>query len=252
VVFAALAAAYLLFIQFSVSTFCTYCMTVDFWTIVLLSVVLMRVRTEADSDSWRASAWVTGVFALSASIPLLANVLIRPHVPDLINEEMKKTPHGQVTIVDFVDFECPYCRQTAADFAPTLAKYRGKFRFVRKEMPLTMHTHALAAAHAEWCAESMGQGDAMADKLMAAPVDDLTDDGCAAIAATLGLNEPTFRTCVSDPKTQQRIDADGADFKAVHGHGLPLIWINDQLVDGAQGPDRLREAMDKAFAEVGG
>jgi protein-disulfide isomerase len=211
----------------------------------------MRVRTEADSHSWRASAGVFGVFALSAAVPILAGVLIHPRVPELVAQEMKKTPPGQVTNVDFVDFECPYCRQTAADFAPTLAKYRGKFRFVRKEMPLTkIHTHALAAAHAECCAESMGVGDAMADELMTAPVEDLTDDGCAAIAANLGLNEAAFRACTSDPKTQERIDADETDFKAVHGHGLPLIWIDEQLIDGAEGPDRLREAMDKAFAGV--
>jgi predicted DsbA family dithiol-disulfide isomerase len=118
-------------------------------------------------------------------------------------------------------------------------------------MPLVAkHTHALAAARAECCAELMGVGDEMADKLMTAEVDDLTDDGCAAIAKGLGLDNGAFRACTSDPKTQQRIDADEADFKAAHGHGLPLIWIDDQLIDGAEGPDRLREAMDKAFAGV--
>jgi uncharacterized membrane protein len=251
--FGALAAAYLLFVQFSLSTFCSYCMTVDIVTIVVLSVVLMRVRTEADAETWRATAGGAAVIAFAGAVPLLSHVLVRTHVPELIAEEMKKTPPGQVTIVDFVDFECPYCRQTASDFAPTLDRYKGKFRLVRKEMPLTaIHPHALAAARAECCAESLGKGDAMADQLMSVPVAQLTDDGCTAIAESLGLDAAAFRACLDDPKTAKRIEADAADFKAVHGRPLPLIWINDQIVEGAQGPERLREAMEKALSEVGG
>jgi predicted DsbA family dithiol-disulfide isomerase len=71
------------------------------------------------------------------------------------------------------------------------------------------------------------------------------------MAARLGMNEAAFRACMSDPKTTQRLEADEADFRAVHGHSLPLIWINDQVVEGAQGPDALRQAMEKALAEVG-
>lgn len=252
-VFGALAAAYLLFIQFSLWTFCSYCMTVDITTILILSVVLMRVRTEADPPpGWKASVAVAGGFALAVVVPFVSDAVVGARVPALIAEEMKKTPHGEVTIVDFVDFECPFCRKTAADLDPILQEYKGKYRLVRKEMPLTrIHPHALTAAKAECCAESMGQGDAMAAALMSAPVDDLTDDGCAAIAVKLGMNEQAFRACTQDPKTQQRLDSDAADFHAVNGHALPLIWINDQVIEGAEGPEKLREAMKKALAEAG-
>jgi protein-disulfide isomerase len=214
--------------------------------------VLIRVRTEADGETWQVTAFGGAVLVLAAAIPFVSNALIKTRVPDVVAEEMKKTPPGQVTIVDFVDFECPYCRQTATDLAPTLDKYRGKFRLVRKEMPLKrIHPHALAAARAECCAEDMGQGDRMADEMMSVKPEELTDDGCASMAARLGMNEAAFRACMSDPKTTQRLEADEADFRAVHGHSLPLIWINDQVVEGAQGPDALRQAMEKALAEVG-
>jgi uncharacterized membrane protein/protein-disulfide isomerase len=251
--FGALAAGYFLFLQFSLWTFCAYCMTVDLSTIVLLSLVLMRVRTEADGTSIRGTLAVAGIFALAAAMPLLSNVLIKTPVPDVIAAEMKKTPPGQITVVDFVDFECPYCRQTATDFAPTLEKYRGKYRLVRKQMPLTnMHPHAATAARAACCADTMGKGDIMADRLFSAPIDDLTDDGCAAIAQSVGLDETAFRACVADPKTQKTIDADHADFKSTHGHALPTIWINGEVIEGAQGPDALRKAMEHAAGEVGG
>jgi uncharacterized membrane protein/protein-disulfide isomerase len=251
--FGALVAAYLLFIQFSLGTFCTYCMIVDVTTILLLSAVLMRVRIEADPPSWKASVGAGAAFAVAVAIPFGWNALEPKKVPDLVAQEMKKTPRGEITIIDFVDFECPFCRQTAEDFEPLLEKYKGKYRFVRKEMPLAkIHPHALVAAKAECCAESMGQGDAMATKLASAPVADLTEDGCATLAVELGIDEQAFRACLSDPKTMQRVESDGNDFHAVNGHSLPLIWINDQMIEGAQGPDRLREAMDKALAEAGG
>ncbi len=250
--FGALVAAYFLFLQFSLSTFCAYCMTVDITSVVLLSVVLMRVRTEADGDSWRAMAGAAGVIAAAAAIPLLSHVLVKTRVPDVIAAEMKKSAPGQVTVVDFVDFECPYCRQTAVDFEPTLVKYKGKFRLVRKQTPLKMHSHAMGAARAACCAESMGRGDAMATALFTAPVDQLTDDGCTLIASGLGIQEAAFRACLADPATQQKIDADAAEFKAAQGHALPTIWINDQVIEGAQGPDKLREAMEHAIEQVGG
>ena len=67
-------------------------------------------------------------------------------------------PHtARVTVVEYGDFECPFCRKTASDFAPVLGEFKGKYRFIRKEMPLTrIHPHALTAAKAECCAPTMG------------------------------------------------------------------------------------------------
>jgi len=250
--FAALAAGFFLYVQVSMSTYCTYCMTVDIASIVLLSLALLRVQSEADLSFPRGGGIAAGVFALAVSGPLLSHALIRVQVPAVIAAEMKKTPPGQITIVDFIDFECPYCRQTAADFQPTLAKYQGRYRLVRKQIPLSrIHPHAMFAARAACCAEAMGKGDEMADRLISAPVEDLTDDGCTKIATQVGLDEAKFRACLSDPATQKKIESDDADFKATQGHALPTIWINDQVIEGAQGPDALRKAMDRA-AGVGG
>jgi len=253
--FGALVAGFLLYVQVSRWTFCPYCLAVDLSTIVLLSLVLLRVRTEADGPDARGSSAVGALFFLATGLPLLSNALIRPHVtvPPVIAAEIQKTPPGEITIVDFIDFECPYCRQTAKDFQPSLDAYRGKFRLVRKQMPLTrIHPHAEDAARAACCAEQLGQGDAMASALVQAPVEELTPDGCAKIAASLGIDDKAFRACVADPKTQQRIESDEADFKAAGGHGLPLIWINDQVIAGAEGPDKLREAMARAASGIGG
>lgn len=250
--FGALAAAYFLYLQVSLSTFCGYCMTVDVTSIVLLSLVLMRVRTEADGFSARASVGIGGVFSCAVALPLLSHALVRTPVPEVIAAEIQKTPPGEVTIVDFVDFECPYCRQTAADLEPSLQKYRGKFRLVRKQMPLTrIHPHAATAARAACCGETFGKGDEMASKLISAPVEQLDDEGCTKIAASLGIDEQAFKACMADPRTQQKIESDQAEFKAAKGHALPTIWIQNDVIEGAQGPERLQKAMDKAIADLG-
>jgi predicted DsbA family dithiol-disulfide isomerase/uncharacterized membrane protein len=251
--FGACAGVYYLSLQFKLSTFCVYCMCVDLSSIALLGLVLLRVRLESDGFGRRGSAAVGALFAAALVIPFVPHALIKTPVPEVIAQEMKKTPPGQVTVVDFIDFECPYCRQTWTDFEPVLEKYRGKVRVVRKQVPLvTKHPHALTAARAACCAESMGQGDAMAARLISMPPDDLTEDGCAAAAQSLGLDEPAFRACMSSPTTQAQIDADGAEFKAAHGHALPTLWIGSQKIEGAEGPEALQKAMEKALEEVGG
>jgi predicted DsbA family dithiol-disulfide isomerase/uncharacterized membrane protein len=253
VTFGALFAGLLLYVQVSHATFCAYCLTVDITTIVLLSLVLLRVRTEADGPDLRGAGAVAAVFVMAAGLPFVTNALVKPRVPPVIAAEMKKTPPGKITIVDFIDFECPYCRQTADDFQPSLDKYRGRFRLVRKQMPLTrIHPHAADAARAAVCGETLGKGDEMANALIHAPLPALSDDGTTKIAVSLGLDEKAFRACLSSPETQQRIQSDEAEFKAAGGRGLPFIWIENIPIAGAQGPDKLRQAMDKAIGEIGG
>src|SRR6185295_5203511 len=99
-------------------------------------------------------------------------------VPPVIALEMKGTGRGKVTVVDFVDFECPFCRLTHAELAPAIEARRAKIRVARKHVPLRMHRHALDAAKAGCCGETLGKGDAMADALFSAPTEALTPEGC--------------------------------------------------------------------------
>ena len=91
----------------------------------------------------------------------------------------------------------------------------------------------------------------MAAKLFTTPVDQLDDEGCTKIAQSLGIDADAFKACMADPSTQKKIDADGADFKAAQGHALPTIWIGSELIEGAQGPEKLQKAMDKAISDLG-
>ncbi len=91
----------------------------------------------------------------------------------------REEPPGHVTVVDFVDFECPFCRMNNEDFAPLVAANRARIRLVRKNVPRSGCTRTRptprarpAAAHGSW------KEDAMSEALLSAPVEELTPDGC--------------------------------------------------------------------------
>ncbi|HEY0253462.1 MAG TPA: DsbA family protein, partial [Kofleriaceae bacterium] len=106
-----------------------------------------------------------------------------PVVPEVIAREQKP---GVATIVDFVDFECPFCRRFAPTLDAAIASATVPVRLVRKMTPLKIHPHAMTAALAWCCADAQGKGDAMAKALFEAPVDKLTPEGCEQIAVDVG------------------------------------------------------------------
>ncbi len=140
---------------------------------------------------------------------------------------------GTVTVVDYVDFECPFCRALHARLVEAIARVGTPVRVVRKMVPLRMHRGALAAAIAWCCAEAQGQGDAMAEALIEAPVADLTPAGCERLAATLGLDLERYRADAASAAILARIDADLTAARAAGIRSLPTIYIGDQAIVGA-------------------
>ena len=125
-------------------------------------------------------------------------------------------------------------------------------RLVRRQTPLKMHVHAHGRrARGACCAEKLGKGDAMADALFTAPVEELTPEGCEKLAVRVGLSLEPYRACVADPATDALIDADKAEFQAAGGFALPTLWIGEVQIVGAQDKARLEEALDGAMARAG-
>lgn len=248
-------AAILLIIQARLHALCPYCAVVDTSSIALAVFSFARFKQELDPPKGTPLLFWLPVAGLVAAValPLLIGFSRRVYVGDVppsIVAEIEKTPKGKVTIVDFVDFECPFCRMTNAELEPVLESRKDRVRLVRKHVPLRMHPHALDAAKAGCCGEKMGKGDQMANALFTAPEEELTPEGCEKIAEKLGLDANDFRKCVSDPSTTERIDADKAAFKAAKGHGLPTIWVDDQKLEGAQNREELETAIDGAIRRL--
>jgi uncharacterized membrane protein/predicted DsbA family dithiol-disulfide isomerase len=240
----------LLVLQAKLGHFCPYCCVADTSGLLALGAAAWR-RTQKDAEAPRG--WIVGsalAMAATTTAPLVAGFRLDV-TPQVIRGELAGTPPGDVTVIDFVDFECPFCRMTNEEFSPVIDSHRDRIRLLRKQVPLHMHPHAHDAARAACCGETLGKGDEMAEALFSAEVDDLTPEGCEKIAEKIGVPMDAYRACVANPATDARIDADTAEFKAAHGFALPTIWIGSTPLVGAQPQEVLAKAMHEALARVG-
>jgi uncharacterized membrane protein/predicted DsbA family dithiol-disulfide isomerase len=248
---AGLVGLFLLGVQAWMGAMCPYCCVADASGIASAIVATARFWMGTDAAPPRALSYAgAGSLVLAALVPLVAGVRANP-APPLIRQEMARTPKGDVTIVDFVDFECPYCRMTHTELQPILEAHRDHIRLVRLQVPLHMHPHALDAARAACCGDRLGKGEAMADALFVTPVEELTPDGCEKIAEALGLPRDRYRDCIADPATSARIEEDRTAFKAAGGHALPTIWIDGHELVGAQSREVLAQTLHQALAHAG-
>jgi uncharacterized membrane protein/predicted DsbA family dithiol-disulfide isomerase len=235
--------------------FCPYCAAVDTSAALLAVLAWDRNRSAWDPPTGFVPAAVSSLALVAAiAAPVQWARYQARKVPSVILAELADTPPGKVTIVDFVDFECPWCRQMQGRLAPHVLAQKGRLRVIRKMVPLTrIHPHALDAARAACCADALGKGDAMADALFDAKVEDLTPEGCAHIAESLGLPLDTYRACLTSPETDARLARDRHEFDqaARKGDGLPLMWIGTHKLMGAQDDAVLSRVLGEALAGAG-
>lgn len=247
----AIVAVGLLLVQASMRSFCPFCTASDVSALLLFVLSMLRAVRGWDPPENRLqiAGGVLGICA-AVGVPVLVGMNKKPIVmglPPVIADELRATPRDRVTVVDFVDFECPFCRVTHEQLGPLLEARKDKVRVVRKHVPLRMHAHALDAAKAACCAERLGKGAEMAEALFTAPPEELTPEGCASLAVKYGLDASRFRACVIDPAIQARIDADRETFRAAHGHGLPTIFIGETKLEGAQERAVLESTLENAI-----
>ncbi len=248
---AALVGVLLLCVQAGLHRFCPYCCVADVGGIALLAASVWRLAHVEHIAFARLPAYSGAVLlAAAALLPLALGWRMKPRPPALIRAQMAETPKGKVTVIDCIDFECPFCRKMHTELAPLLAAHKDHVRLVRRQVPLRIHPHALDAARAECCAEKLGEGDAMAEALFAAPVEELTPEGCEKLAERVGVALAPYRACVADRDTDQRIEADRSEFKASGGYALPTIWIGDDEIVGAQPAEVLATALEGAIARA--
>jgi len=155
-----------------------------------------------------------------------------------------QTP-GAATVVEIVDFECPFCRRMQDLLSAAIAQTRTPVHVVRKMLPLSMHPHARTAALAYCCADAQGKGDDMAAALFAAPPGDLTPEGCERLAAGIGCDLERYRRDL--PAADARVAADTAEARAAGIHLLPTLYIGSaQIVGADKSTDELLALLDNA------
>lgn len=194
--------------------------------------------------------------ALAAALALGSLATACTSVPGPVRAESARTASiakGKVTIVRYVDFQCPFCRRAHAALKQALGADGDKVRVVNKHVPLSIHRHADLAARASICAEKLGtaaQSAAVDDRLYDTDLDALEELGFVALVSNAGMPASDVAACMEAPETKARIQADKSEFDAVGGEGVPLAWVGATKLDGAHPAEAYRAALDAALADA--
>lgn len=138
-----------------------------------------------------------------------------------------------VTIIEYSDFQCPYCRETETSLRQVLRKYGDRVRLVYMDFPLSFHRNAMNAAMAARCADEQGQFWAYHDALLADP-SQLSIPALESTAAKLGLDSSSFNSCLSRHKYENIVRSDQVNGEKAGARGTPYFIINGRALDGAQ------------------
>jgi protein-disulfide isomerase len=241
--------ALLLMQALQLKVFCKLCVAVDTAAIVAALAVIVSAVSKKNASAPPAAPTTSASMGRLWPVATLAAMLIpagwsflqpSPPVP---REVASMWLPDKINVVEFVDFQCPFCRELHPAILELLDEYGSRVNFVRLNMPLPHHPQARSAARAYCCADEQKKGSAMADALLKA--DDLSPQGCEKLAIALGLSLAEYQACVKSAATEARIDDEIARVKSAGFGGLPTVWVEDEVIVG-RNPDHLRDAFTRA------
>jgi protein-disulfide isomerase len=140
-------------------------------------------------------------------------------------------PKPVVTIVEFSDFECPFCRQVQETLKRIMERYGGQVQLVFKHLPSEGHRNSLPAARAAYCAGEQDRFWQFHEALFASP--NLSGSVFSEIAARLGLGSEKFQSCLSAERSRAAIVKDIELARRYRVDSTPSFLINGRLVKGA-------------------
>ncbi len=178
-----------------------------------------------------------------------------PKKVNLADRPVRGEANAPVTVVAYSDFTCPYCQQAAGTVEMLLANYKGKVRYVFKQMPLETHENARTASN-YYVAASL-QDPAKAWKLYEAVFADrdrLVTEGepfLKKVAQEAGLDMQRLATDIKGRKVKALIEEDMAEARKLGVQGTPYFLVNDLVVRGALPLDLFSDAVDMALEKAG-
>jgi predicted DsbA family dithiol-disulfide isomerase/uncharacterized membrane protein len=230
-----------------IGTFCALCVVVDVSAIVAGAAGIALVAGKQEpAEPLEAWSWVA--LGLLAFLAPWYWPSARP-APDVPVEIQKLYKPGKINVVEFADFECPFCRLLHTTLQKLTSEYEGRVNLVRLNMPLASHPDARDAAKAFICADEQGQGQTMGDRLFEAK--SLRRDALRAHAQSLALDLERFDACLDSRDTEARIDRESAILRNAGFDGLPTTYIGSMKIIGAQPEEVFRAAFERSERGVG-
>jgi protein-disulfide isomerase len=174
-------------------------------------------------------------------------ILLPEYEPPKVEVEAKGPSKGpekaKVTIVEFSDFQCPYCIKAEDTVKQVLATYGDKVRFVYRDYPLPGHPLAPKAAEAAHCAADQNKYWEMHEKLFASR--ELEVPQLKKHAKELGLDAAKFDQCLDSGSKAAVVEANREAGNKAGVSGTPAFFINGRLISGARPFEDFKKAIDK-------
>jgi protein-disulfide isomerase len=158
-------------------------------------------------------------------------------------KRLRGNPKAPVMIVEFSDYQCPYCRQVEPTIKDLLAKYGDKVSLSYRDLPLRqIHPQAEIAAEASRCAEEQGKFWEYHDQLFNASK--LDHDSLVDYARSLKLDDKEFDSCLLGEKYKAEIEQDLREGMQAGVNGTPGFFINGIALSGAQPKESFTRVID--------
>ncbi len=204
------------------------------------------LKKQATEDGKRA-------YLLALRAKYSARSTFEPMREQVVAEGPTRGPDGaRVTIVEFADFQCPFCRRMYPVLKKVLEQHPADVRLVFRELPLAdLHPNAMGAAEAALCARDQGKFWEMHDALFT-NLDGLDTENLKKTAAKVGLEAQPFAECLKSDKAKAPIEA---DTKAASQYGVnatPGLFVNGRFFSGAMSYGALEAAIEDELARTRG
>jgi protein-disulfide isomerase len=144
---------------------------------------------------------------------------------DIADAPVRGAPMAKITIVEFSDFECPYCGRAHPALSALLSEFDGQVNLVFKNFPLEGHKHSMPAARAAVAAQLQGKFWPLADALFEHQRE-LSAEKIRELAQAAGLDMARFDADVASAAVQQRVDNDKKEGASLGIQGTPSLFVN--------------------------
>ena len=156
-------------------------------------------------------------------------------------------PSAAVTIVEFADFQCPYCRAAATSLKELQSWYKDDVAVIYRHYPLRTHDFAREAAYAAICSEPQGHFEVLHD-LLFAQADSIGHKEWSRFASEAGVADTiSFLRCMSSPATSQVVTRDSLAGTQLGIRATPTFLINETLISGHPGFEELNNQVINAL-----
>lgn len=264
-------------------TYCLYCLLLDGVSLLSFGVALsLKPETPAQAPV-NTSQWKTLGMISAACLFVMIVILhgfdnskakssdIALMVQSALNEPVLAVTaaatypslgptNAPVTIEEFSDFECPYCRLGAMSLATVLNRYPTQVRVIFRNFPLDMscnshvqnpmHQFSCEAARAALCAHKQGQFQALYEELFEKQ-ETLSSGKPLEFAKNLGIDIASLQSCMADPQTNLAIQTDIEEGSRLGITSTPTFFINGRKIEGIQPNDAWNKIIDQLLLSHG-